>query len=380
MIYVAALLLVLQLIQIAVLLYGRSQSRLLPADTTLASGAWQLVSIIVPARDEEAEIESALRSMLSLDYPAFELIVVNDRSTDGTGAVLERMQQSFPQLLVVTITELPAGWLGKNHALHRGVQHASGAWLLFTDADIVFAPLALKRAIALACKDGLDHLTLSPAVRSQSFWINMLVAVFVRNFTLFVRPWKVRDPNSPNHIGLGAFNLVRRAAYDKVGGHETIRLRPDDDLKLGKILKMAGFRQDIAVGFDALALQWYPTVADMNRGLEKNVLAGVDYRLGYLLVGLGLLLTYDVAPWLLLPFGDELTIIVLAAAGLLSMLSLAFFFPPIGQSWGWAILTPILSIMLTWIFLRSAFLTLYRGGIRWRGNFYPLHELKQNSV
>lgn len=379
-IYVAAVLLVLHLLQVALLLQGRWQSRALPRDATIASDVWPTVSIIIAARDEEAEIEAALRSVLQLDYPALEVIVVNDRSTDRTGEVLERMRGQHPQLNVVTITDLPAGWLGKNNALAQGVRHAQGDWLLFTDADIVFDPLTLKRALALACKDGRDHLAITPAIRSSSFWINMLVALFARNFALFIRPWKARDPKSPCHVGIGAFNLVRRSAYETVGGHATIRLRPDDDVKLGKILKLAGFRQEVVFGVDALTLQWYTSIGGMTRGLEKNVLAGVDYRFAFLMLALLLMLTYDVGPWLLLPFGDHDTMLLAGAAGLLSMLSVALFFPQIGRSWAWAILTPILSVIIAYIFARSALLTLHRGGIAWRGNFYSLQELKQNVV
>ena len=379
-IYVAAALLALQLWQLTILVQGRLRSRALPKNTTIAAGAWPMVSILIAARDEEAEIENALRSVLNLDYAAFEVIAVNDRSTDRTAEVLERMKQEYPMLKVVTITDLPPGWLGKNNALHRGVQHAAGDWLLFTDADIVFEPLALKRALALATSDGLDHLAVTPAIRSGSFWINMLVALFARNFTLLVRPWKARDPKSPCHIGIGAFNLVRRTAYEKVGGHEVIRLRPDDDLKLGKILKLTGFHQDVVFGIDALSLQWYPSVRAMTLGLEKNVLAGVDYRLGFLAFGLTMMLLCDLGPWVLLAFGDPATMIAAAAAGILSMLGAALFFPAIGKHWAGAVLTPLLSLVITYIFARSAFLTLYRGGISWRGNFYPLEELKQNRV
>jgi cellulose synthase/poly-beta-1,6-N-acetylglucosamine synthase-like glycosyltransferase len=381
MIYVAGVLLVLQLFQIAILLYGRLQSRALPKDATLPPGtAWPTVSIVIAARDEEAEIEKALQSALSLDYPALEVIVVNDRSTDGTAAALERIRERHPHLNVVTITELPAGWLGKNHALQRGVQEARGEWLLFTDADIVFDPRTLKRAVALVSKSGLDHLAMTGRLCSDSFWINMLVVLFARNFTLFVRPWKARDPKSPCHVGIGGFNLVRRSAYEKVGGHEPIRLRPDDDLKLGKILKRAGFRQEMVSGVDALSLQWYSSVHGMMLGLEKNVLAGVDYRLWFLVLGLFVMLAYDVGPWLLLPFADLETMLVAAGAGLLSILSVALFCHETGQRWPGALLTPALSIVMAYIFARSAFLTIYRGGISWRGCFYPLNELKQNQV
>jgi glycosyltransferase involved in cell wall biosynthesis len=379
MIFVALLLLLLNGCLVGLLVYGRWRSRNLPENTDIPPGGWPVISIIIAARDEEAEIEQALQSVLRIDYPALEVIVVNDRSTDGTGAVLERLREQHPQLNVVAITELPAGWLGKNHALWRGVQQAKGEWLLFTDADIVFAPPTLKRAMALA-HGTLDHLTISPGIRSISFWVNLLVALFGRNFAVFVQPWKVRDPKSPRYVGLGAFNLVRRSAYDKAGGHPPIRLRPDDDLKLGKILKNSGARQDIVFGDGALSLQWYSSVGVMACGLEKNVLAGVDYRISFLIFGLVFVLISDLGPWLAIPFADPLAASVALIAGLLSMLGTALFLPQVGKSWCWAVFTPVLSSIIVYMFARSAWLTIYRGGIAWRGCFYSLRELKENKV
>ncbi len=379
MFYFACALLVLQVYNLVVLLYGRAQARALPADANIR-GDWPSVSIIIPARDEEAEIEQALRSVLALDYPNVEVIVVNDRSTDLTGEVLSRVQVSHPQLRVETIAELPAGWLGKNHALMRGVSIATGELLLFTDADIVFTPDALKRTVALMVNDGIDHLTVSPVIRSDSFWINLLSAMFIRNFTLFVKPWRARDPKSENHIGLGAFNLVRQTAYTAAGGHERIRLRPDDDMKLGKILKLGGFRQEIVFGPDALSLQWYSSVRAMTVGLEKNILAGVDYRAWFLAFGLAALLVSDLGPLALIGWTDLATTIVAVAAAVVSMWTLALFLPFTSQSRFMAVLTPLLTAIIVWIFARSAFLTLKRGGIAWRGCFYPLAELRRNEI
>ncbi len=379
MLYLACAFLALQLYNLVLLLYGRAQARYLPAEAVI-DGAWPRVSIIIPARDEEAEIEQALRSVLALDYSNVEVIVVNDRSTDHTGEVLAKVHASHPQLRVETITDLPPGWLGKNHALMRGVARATGELLLFTDADIVFTPDALKRTVALLVNDRIDHLTVSPIIRSESFWINLLSAMFIRNFTLFVKPWRARYPKSENHIGLGAFNLVRRAAYESAGGHERIRLRPDDDMKLGKILKLGGFRQEIVFGPDALSLQWYSSVRAMTVGLEKNILAGIDYRVWFLAFGLCVLLLSDLGPLALIGWTDWPTTIVAASASFVSMWTLALFLPFTSQSRLLALLTPVLTLMIVWIFARSAFLTLKRGGIAWRGCFYPLAELRRNEV
>src|SRR5690606_5030460 len=134
-----------------------------------ADFAWPRVSIIVPARNEEREIEAALQSVLHLDYPDYEVMVVNDRSTDGTGAILERMQSAYPQLRVATVTELPRGWLGKNHAMYFGAQQASGELLLFTDADIVMRPDTLRRAVYYLEREKLDLLPMTPRVDMPSF-------------------------------------------------------------------------------------------------------------------------------------------------------------------------------------------------------------------
>ncbi len=380
MFYVALILFVLLVYQFGVLLEGRFRSKILPPLPTPEPSSWPRVSIIIAARDEEADLEPALQSILNLDYPDYEIVAVNDRSRDGTGAVLERMSQMHPRLKVITITELPQGWLGKNHALSKGCGIATGELLLFTDADIVFEPATLKRAVAFLLGEPLDHLSLSPFVRSRSLAVNLLVTMFVRNFVLFIRPWKARDPKSPYFVGIGAFNLIRRSVYDAVGGHEPIRLRPDDDIKLGKLIKQAGYKQDLAFGADALSLEWYPTVGAMIRGLEKNVLAGVDYRIGFLLFGMGMMLFLDLGPWALLASGEPWTMALASASCLLSMGSIAIFFPQTRMPLPYALLTPILGCLICYTFLRSAFLTLWRGGIYWRETFYPLAKLRENRV
>ena len=128
------------------------------------------LSIVVPACNEEDTIERGMNSLLALDYPHLEIIAVNDRSTDRTGAILDRLALSDPRLRVLHVETLPAGWLGKNHAMHSGSQAAKGKWLLFTDADVVFAPDALRRTVAFAERECLDHLVLSPRCETHGFW------------------------------------------------------------------------------------------------------------------------------------------------------------------------------------------------------------------
>lgn len=380
MVIVACALLLLQLHLVVLLLYGRRRTRPLPAEIGDRSPPWPSVSILIPARDEEAEIEAALRSVLALDYPGKEVVVIDDRSRDGTAAILARLHQTHPELKVVTVRDLPDGWLGKNHAMHVGAAAAGGELLLFTDADVVFAPAALKKAVTALEADGLDHLTVAPRTWSRSLPVRLMIALFARGFTLFLRPWLARDPRSPRHIGIGAFNLVRTAAYRRVGGHTRIALRPDDDIKLGKILKAAGCRQDLRYGLDELSVAWYPSLGAFVRGLEKNILAGMDYRVIALFAFLTLALALSLGPWLLLVLGDTPTRLAAGGAILLSWLTYGLFFR-LADAPRWLVFVePLAVAVMVWTFARSAVLTLWRGGIFWRDTFYPLDQLRDNVV
>src|SRR5262245_48433213 len=238
---------------------------------------WPSVSLIAPARNEERNIERAVRSLLTLDYPEREITIVNDRSTDRTGEILDHLAAEFPQLNVVHLTALPAGWLGKNHALQVGADRSHGQWLLFTDADVLFEPSALRRAISYAIANEVDHLAATPEARMPTWFLQAFVVTFAVYFSLWIRLWWIRNPKSTAHVGIGAFNLVRAEAYRAVGGHEPIRMRPDDDMKLGKILKVAGYRPDLVNGDDFLVVHWYASIAEMLRGLEKNTFSTTEY-------------------------------------------------------------------------------------------------------
>ena len=252
--------------------------------------------------------------------------------------------------------------------------------LLFTDADVSYCPAALRKAVSALEDDRLDHLTVGPLIWSRSLWVGLLIGFFGRGFTVFFRPWEAIDPKSKCYVGLGAFNLVRRRVYEQIGGHQRISLRPDDDMKLGKVIKDAGFRQDIRHGQREMSVPWYPTIGAFVRGLEKNVLAGVDYRVTQLSVNLTLVLLMTLAPWVLLALGDWPTRAVAGAALFLSVGSLAVFLRLAGVGPWWGVLEPIVGLIFVYTFARSVILTKWRGGIYWRDTFYPLEEMRKNEV
>jgi len=345
----------------------------------LPAGAPRL-SVIVAARNEARNIRPALSSLLQLSYPDYELIVVNDRSDDDTGAILEAMAHNVPRLRIIHLSSLPAGWLGKNHALWCGAGTASGQLLLFTDADIVMEPSTLSRAVNLFLAERLDHLALSPALTMPTTFLQMFAASFIIFFSMFARPWKTRDPDSACHVGIGAFNLVRSAAYRAVGGHETIRMRPDDDMKLGKIIKKGGFHSDVAYGPDFISVEWYASLGEVIRGLEKNAFSGCDYRLWLALSGVVFHLAGTVWPYLALFMTHGATRAIYAAVVLLLTILFADCASFHGSRRWYAIGFPVCTLLFAWIILRTTVLNLAQGGINWRGTFYSLAELKRNRI
>jgi len=193
------------------------------------------VSIIVPARNEEEDIELSLTRLLELDYDNYEVIAVNDRSTDRTGEIMERVALSGSvkgRLRVIHHSELPFGWLGKTHAMWTATNEATGDWLLFTDADVLFKPDSVRRALAYAEAERADHVVLFPQMIMKRPGEYMMIAFFQTMFMFGHRPWKVADPSTDDHMGVGAFNLVRRQVYDAVGTYERLRMEVLDDMKL----------------------------------------------------------------------------------------------------------------------------------------------------
>ena len=213
------------------------------------------VSVIIPACNEERNIEEALASVLNQDYPSLEFIVINDRSTDRTGDILRRLATADSRIQVAEIQALPQGWLGKNHALHVGAQQATGDILLFTDADIVMHPQTVSKAVTFLLEQGRDHITMAPETRMPTTLLGIFVAAFAIFFSIYARPWRAKDPRSRMHIGIGAFNLVRAEVYRAVGGHVPIAMRPDDDLKLGKLITKNSYRQEFLFGKEMLAVE-----------------------------------------------------------------------------------------------------------------------------
>jgi len=334
------------------------------------------VAIIIAVKDEEAEVEEALRSVCALDYPNFKVIVINDRSTDNTASILQQMAQNDPHLLLITVNELQQGWLGKNHALYRGYEASSEEWLLFTDADVKFEKDSLRKAMQYVVQNSLDHLTALPQITSRSSLFKSVMNTFALMLDVKLRPWEVSDPSSKTSMGVGAFNLVRRAAYEQAGTHRSISLRPDDDLKLGERVKHSGFRQAVVYAEGELSLEWYTSLGQFINGLMKNMYSVSNYNFGLAMsTALSTFLILVLPVPLLLLSGSPF--VWMGIGIIVSQIAIMVFKKGMIANWWDALLTPFAGAVMVYIIIKSTILTIKQGGIYWRDSFYPLSELRK---
>lgn len=365
------------------------------------------VSVIVPARNEEENIRATLVQLLALDYSNYEIIAVDDRSTDHTGLIMDEVAVSesrcgantrvrtpaasalqtdadksirATRLKVIHISELPSGWLGKTHAMWTAGEKATGDWLLFTDADVLFKPDSLRRAVAYAEAEGADHLVLFPRMIMKRPSERMMIAFFQALFVFGHRPWKVADPKARDHMGVGAFNLVRRTVYEAVGTYRALRMEVLDDMKLGKVIKNAGFAQRNVFGEDLISLHWAKGAFGMVDNLTKNFFAVLSFqwpRTVITIIGLGFL---NLGPFLGVGLAHGWARVPYAIA-LVSLFGIYYGMSRRSPVPAYYIfLHPVSTTLFMYILLRSMVKTLRSNGIIWRGTKYPLEELRKGMV
>jgi glycosyltransferase involved in cell wall biosynthesis len=341
------------------------------------------VSIIVPARNEEESMRQTLRRLLALEYSNYEVIAVDDRSDDSTGQIMDEVAASpeaHDLLRVIHVSDLPAEWLGKTHAMWLAGKQATGEWLLFTDADVLFKPDALRRAIAYAESEKADHVVLFPRMLMKRRGEKMMIAFFQALFVFGHRPWKVADPKARDHMGVGAFNMVRRSVYDSIGTYRALRMEVLDDMKLGKVVKNSGFRQRNVFGEDLISLRWARGAFGIVNNLTKNFFAVLSFQwprtiasiigLGFLNLGpfLGVLLAHG---WARLPYAIALASLFAIYYGM----SVRSAVPPY-----YFFLHPVSTSLFMYTLLVSMLHTFSNDGIVWRGTRYPLEELRKGMV
>lgn len=349
---------------------------------------WPRLSIVVAACNEGDKIGPAARSLLACHYDDLEVVLVDDRSTDDTGTIIDAIAAEDPRVRALHIRELPAGWLGKVHALHQGIQHCTGQFVLFTDADVHFEPPLLRRAVAYCLARNLDHLAALPSLWPTGLLLDATIAESIRQLVAVIRMWRVSDPSSRAFMGVGAFNMVRRSAFDATEGFPWLAMEVADDAGLGMMMKRSGARCELANAFGLAALHWYRTFAEIIHGSQRTFATASDLSLAKAFQFAGLVLALDLSP-LLAPLG-ALALARLhppAWAGLAFPLA-ALAVPAAyvacellahrwsGQKFLPGLLSAAMAPLGAWMVLRAALLARRRGGIVWRGTLYPTEALR----
>ncbi len=245
-----------------------------------------LVSAILPAKDEEAYLPDCLASIRAQSYPNLEILVVDDRSADRTGEIARQHAACDPRVGVLTIEELPPGWTGKTHALHKAVAEASGEWLWFLDADTLHAPGSLSIMMEYARSEGADLASLLPELRCETFWERVVQPlggiVLMQSFPLHV----VHRDDSPLAFANGQYILIRRAAYDDAGGHEAVKDRFVEDIALARRVKERGYRIRVALARGIVTCRMYASLKQLIRGWSRILYDALDRRAGRLAIRL----------------------------------------------------------------------------------------------
>jgi len=264
------------------LLSMKGAPKVRPVDGLLSKapggGEWPFVSVIVPARNEERNLPGLLPTLLFQHYPKYEVIVVDDQSTDATPQILAEWAMRDPRLHVIRGEELPKdeGWMGKPHAMMQGASIAKGDWLLFTDADTEHGPLALSSSIAYAMRHEVDLLTIIPDIELGTPSEKLIMPVASMGISMLYPFYRVNDPKSSTAIANGQYILVRRDVYDAVGGIERVKDKIAEDLEFGKAIKSDGYRLRIADGRHLMSVRMYTNLGEVWEGWSKNVVLSMQ--------------------------------------------------------------------------------------------------------
>lgn len=343
------------------------------------------LTVVVPAKDEAESIAATLDALLAADYKQLRVLVVDDRSTDGTGAALDTYKAGYSgrvPLEVIHVTELPEGWLGKTFALQvateRDAQLGASDLLLYTDADVLFSPSVLRRALAYAEASEADHLVVLPTMQVKSRGEGIMLGFF-QIFGLWAsRPWKVEDVEARRDVvGIGAFNMVRRTALEEIGGWAPQRLAVLEDITLGRRMRAAGMKQRIAFAPGLVLVHWAKGARGLLRGMTKNLFSAFNFNPLLLLGACGWIVVFCLAPLAGLAWTHTLAqsaiVLCCIAATYRAMGTVSL----IDERYGWAF--PLGALGMVFAMLRSMLVVLWQGGVVWRGTLYPLADLRRHN-
>jgi glycosyltransferase involved in cell wall biosynthesis len=340
------------------------------------------LTVVVPARDEAANIAATLDALLLADYPRLEIVVVDDRSTDLTGTIVDAYVMEYAdkmpgQLRVIHISELPEGWLGKTFALEVATDNSESDYVLYTDADVLFSPSILRRSMAFSEATQADHLVVMPTAQVKSWGEGVVLGFFQILGVWASRLWKVSDPKTKDFLGVGAFNLVRRSALRELGGWEPQRMAVLEDLTLGMRMKFGGSRQRVAYAPGLILVHWASGAFGLVRVMTKNLFSAFNFQPVLLAGAVGWLVVFSLLPIAGLFWWPT------SLPALMTLCCIGATYRVMGETsqidarYGW--LYPLGAGAFIWAMLRSMAVVLWRGGVVWRGTHYSLRELRRHN-
>jgi cellulose synthase/poly-beta-1,6-N-acetylglucosamine synthase-like glycosyltransferase len=363
---------------------------LLPTVPELTMPDWNVtpvgtptLTVVVPARDEAENIAATLDALLLADYPGLRILVVDDRSTDGTGAIVDTYVAEYAErmpgrLEAIHVAELPEGWLGKTFALMVATENSDSDYLLFTDADVLFSPSILRRALVYAQDTDADHVVVMPTVQVRSRGEGIVLG-FLQIFGVWVsRPWKIDDPKARRDVvGMGAFNLVRREALNEIGGWLPQRLAVLEDITLGRRMKAAGMRQRIAFAPGLVLVHWAKGARGVLRAMTKNLFSAFNFRPLMLLLVWMWIAVFCLLPLVGLAWPPTMlpALVVVCCIGALYRVMGAESLIDARYAW----LYPLGALALMYAMVQSMVVVWARRGVVWRGTHYPLRDLRRHN-
>lgn len=339
------------------------------------------LSVLVAAKDEGENIEACLRSLRAQDHPEFEIIAINDRSSDETGEILDRLAGSMAGLSVGHVRDLPAGWYGKNNAMREAVKRSSGAWLCFTDADCLYdSRRCLSIAMRHALKTDADFLSVLPSQQTRTFWERLIQPACSAILMLWFSPMAVNNPRRRTAYANGAFMLMRRSCYEAIGGHEAVRDHITEDMELARRAKACGQRLRVTTSRDLYSVRMYGSFGALWSGWTR-IFSGSFQRAGSLLLAAAVLLWFTYIPWFSLTgllilsglgwAGSEQWMLVMKwvtiPACIAQVLSMTFFYGLNRIHWVYGVIYPLGALMGLGLLLNGVYCALGRGSIDWRG-------------
>jgi len=351
--------------------------------TDNVEGNSPMVSVIVPMRNEENNVRFSIEGLLSQKYPDFEIIAVNDLSTDNTLNILNEIASNHNNLKVVDGTPTPPGWIGKTHALWQGIRYATGDWLLFVDADTHTDPHTLTSVIKYVQENKVDMLSLYPFHLLETFWVRAILPLILASVCFHYPQRKINDPRSKKAVAVGGFILIKRSVYESTGGHMTLRDQILEDLELAKLVKKSGYRLHMMGGKKLIHVRWYKNFNEMWEGLTKNYFILIRRDIvGFLLLVLGhlawgvvpvilficsflyLIFGQDLGPSAYIIFIESLVLIILALFNGIQATRLSSI--PIYYS----LTLPIGVLGYIALMISSAYKIISGAGVTWKGRVY----------